>query len=176
MSSLFPQPALGAPSTPSFSCDNRICFSLQWARGYTYRQLGECSVRSLGFLRMSHFFKNNKTSRHHLISAFWPGSCNLFCNCIPSSSADDTSPSQQGLADRQRNQAQDRQGLVQKIFSFQMGGNVWRLWRAAGERRAGRTGGPGCWPAVPRWALTNRPAARPPLSSLGLAQNPKNNN
>lgn len=42
---------------------------------------GEPSGRQLGFLRLSHFFKNNKTSRHHLISAF---SCNLFCNCIPS--------------------------------------------------------------------------------------------
>lgn len=60
-----------------------VCFSLQWALGYTYRQLGEHSVKPLGFLRMSHFFKNNKTSRHHLISAFSPGSCNLFCNCIP---------------------------------------------------------------------------------------------
>lgn len=111
------------PATPSFSCDNRVCFSLQWAWGYTYRQLGERSVRSLGFLRMSHFFKNNKTSRHHLISACSPGSCNLFCNCIPSFSGLMTRPpSQRGPADRQRSPTQDRQGLVQKICRFQMMG------------------------------------------------------
>lgn len=71
-----PPPSLLQPA--SWDCSaSRSSLSL----GRVALTEGEPSGRQLGFLRLSHFFKNNKTSRHHLISAF---SCNLFCNCIPS--------------------------------------------------------------------------------------------
>ena len=137
MSPGFPPPTLPAPTILSLSCENRICFSLQWALGYTHRQLGECSGRPLGFLRMSHFFKNNKTSRHHLISAFLPGSCNLFCNCIPNTPdfflrLDGKSPPPSRRTERQRNQAPGSAHSVQNMCRFQMlGGKCF--------------GGSGCW-------------------------------
>lgn len=123
LSSLLPPPALTALTSRSFSCHDRVVF-LCIARGYPYRQLGERSVRSLGFLRMSHFFfqksQNLSTSLDFSILA------RLLKPLLQLHSfflrPDGMSLSQQGSAERQRNQAQDRQGPVQKTLRFQMRG------------------------------------------------------